>query len=183
MKLVLLVGAGAVGKMTVGQALMQKTGLRLFHNHMTIELVLDIFGEYDGAAVNALRRAVFESFAASGREGLIFTYMWAFDAPEDGAYIQQVASLFESHGAQIYCVELVAPQEVRLQRNATPNRLANKPSKRDLAATRQRLLQEDSKHRLQSRPGEIPFANYLRLENTDLSPQEAADAIIRHFGW
>ena len=33
MKLVLLVGSGAVGKMTVGQALAKKTGLRLFHNH------------------------------------------------------------------------------------------------------------------------------------------------------
>ena len=39
MKLVLLVGSGAVGKMTVGQALAKKTGLRLFHNHMMIEPV------------------------------------------------------------------------------------------------------------------------------------------------
>ena len=46
MKLVLLVGNGAVGKMTVGQALMEQTGLRLFHNHMTIEPVLEIFGQF-----------------------------------------------------------------------------------------------------------------------------------------
>ena len=39
MKLVLIVGDGAVGKMTVGQELMKITGLRLFHNHMTIEPV------------------------------------------------------------------------------------------------------------------------------------------------
>lgn len=38
MKIVLLVGNGAVGKMTVGQELMKQTGLRLFHNHMPIEL-------------------------------------------------------------------------------------------------------------------------------------------------
>lgn len=31
MKLVFLFGAGAVGKMTVGRALMAQTGLRLFH--------------------------------------------------------------------------------------------------------------------------------------------------------
>ena len=47
-KLVLLVGNGAVGKMTVGQELMKQTGLRLFHNHMTIEPVLEIFGEKPG---------------------------------------------------------------------------------------------------------------------------------------
>ena len=39
MKLVLIIGAGAVGKMTVGQELMKITDLRLFHNHMMIEPV------------------------------------------------------------------------------------------------------------------------------------------------
>lgn len=37
MKLLILVGSGAVGKMTVGQSIMRKTALRLFHNHMMIE--------------------------------------------------------------------------------------------------------------------------------------------------
>ena len=36
MKLVLIVGDGAVGKMTVGQELMKITGLRLFHNHISL---------------------------------------------------------------------------------------------------------------------------------------------------
>ena len=41
-KLVLIIGAGAVGKMTVGQELMKITNLRLFHNHMMIEPVIEI---------------------------------------------------------------------------------------------------------------------------------------------
>lgn len=41
-KLVLIVGAGAVGKMTVGQELMKITNLRLFHNYMMIEPVIEI---------------------------------------------------------------------------------------------------------------------------------------------
>ena len=44
MKLVWIIGDAAVGKMTVGQELMKQTGLRLFHNHMMIEPVLEIFG-------------------------------------------------------------------------------------------------------------------------------------------
>ena len=48
MKLVFILGDAAVGKMTVGQELMKITGLRLFHNHMTIEPVIEIFGRYDG---------------------------------------------------------------------------------------------------------------------------------------
>ena len=94
MKLLILVGSGAVGKMTVGQSIMRKTALRLFHNHMMIEPVIEIFGEYNHSVVAKLRRTIFEEFLKTEREGLIFTYMWAFDCPEDGDYIRSVAELF-----------------------------------------------------------------------------------------
>ena len=42
-----MIGNAAVGKMTVGQELMKLTGLRLFHNHMTIDSVIEIFGQYN----------------------------------------------------------------------------------------------------------------------------------------
>lgn len=43
MKLVIIFGPLAVGKMTVGYELERLTGLRLFHNHMTIDLILHFF--------------------------------------------------------------------------------------------------------------------------------------------
>ena len=52
MKLLLLFGDAAVGKMTVGQELCKITDFRLFHNHMSIEPVLEVFGEFNG---NVLR--------------------------------------------------------------------------------------------------------------------------------
>ena len=63
MKLVFLFGNAAVGKMTVGQELMKITDLRLFHNHMTIEPVLEVFGMYDGKTIQRLRQVMFEEFA------------------------------------------------------------------------------------------------------------------------
>lgn len=64
MKFVFLIGNSAVGKMTVGQELMKITDLRLFHNHMSIEPVIDIFGYYDSKAISRIREVVFEEFAA-----------------------------------------------------------------------------------------------------------------------
>lgn len=52
MKLIFLIGDAAVGKMTVGQELMKITDLRLFHNHMTIEPVIEIFGHYNGKVIS-----------------------------------------------------------------------------------------------------------------------------------
>ena len=45
MKLLILIGNASVGKMTVGQELAKITDMRLFHNHMTIEPVIEIFGK------------------------------------------------------------------------------------------------------------------------------------------
>ena len=177
MKLVLIIGSGAVGKMTVGQELMKITDLRLFHNHMMIEPVIEIFNSFNGQVIARLREVVFEEFLKSDNEGMIFTYMWAFDMPSDLEYIMQVASKFD----QVYCVELVADQSVRLERNKTENRLKNKASKRDLEASEQRVLREDANHRLVSNPGEIPFDNYLRIDNTHLAPNEVAKMIKEKF--
>ncbi len=182
MKLVFIIGSGAVGKMTVGRELTKITGLRLFHNHMAIEPVIDVFGYYDGAAVQEIRETVFRHFAASRNEGLIFTFMWAFDMREDWDYIEHVKSLFAPYGTTFYYVELIAPQEIRLQRNGTENRLRSKPSKRDVEASNARLMHEDANYRLVSRPGEIPFDNYLRIDNSDLSAEDTARLIRDTFG-
>ena len=181
MKLVLLVGNGAVGKMTVGQELMKLTDLRLFHNHMTIEPVLEIFGTFHTDAILQMREVIFREFAKSDNYGMIHTIMWAFDMQEDWDYINHVVDIFKEHNAEIYCVELVAPQEIRLQRNETANRLAHKASKRDLATSRARVIAMDEKFRLESNPGEIPFENYMRIDNSNLEPDVVAAMIKERF--
>ena len=177
MKLVLIIGSGAVGKMTVGQELMKITDLRLFHNHMMIEPVIDVFGHFHGRAIQQLREVIFDEFLKTDNAGMIFTYMWAFDMPSDLEYVMSVAEKFD----EVYCVELIADQAVRLERNKTENRLKNKASKRDLAASEERVLNEDANHRLVSNPGEIPFENYLRIDNTHLAPDVVARMIKDKF--
>ena len=181
MKLVFIFGSGAVGKMTVGQELMKQTGLRLFHNHMTIEPVIALFGTYNGKVVSEMREIIFREFAASGLPGMIFTYMWAFDHQADWDYVEHVKEIFAPYGTEFYYVELIAPQEIRLARNATPNRIANKPSKADVELSNSRLKDEDAQYRLVSYEGEIPFDNYLHLDNSNLPPEEAAAIICRTF--
>ena len=181
MKLVLLFGNGAVGKMTVGQELMKITDLRLFHNHMMIEPVLEIFNEFRGSTIQRLRQVIFEEFAKTEHYGMIFTYMWAFDMQSDWDYIDWVKGIFGLPEEDVYYVELIAPQEVRLQRNVTENRLKHKSSKREIEASNARILRDDANHRCESLPGEISHPNYLRLENANLPAAEAAQIIKQHF--
>jgi hypothetical protein len=183
--LLVLVGPPAVGKMTVGREVEARTGLRLFHNHHTIDLVLRFF-DYGtpafGRLVGEFRRRIFEEVAASDLPGLIFTYVWAFDDPRDAAAVEAYAGIFRQRGGRVMFAELEASQAERLRRNETELRLAEKPSKRDVAESRRRLLEADARWQLGSRGAYDGRADWLRLDTTTLTPEEAAARIAAHFG-
>ena len=183
MKLLILIGNSAVGKMTVGQELCKITPFRLFHNHVAIEPVLEVFGNFHAPAIHRIREVIFEEFAKTDAYGLVFTYMWAFDLQSDWDYIAHVKEIFGLTEEDIYHVELIAPQDVRLERNATENRLKHKASKRDIDASNARLIRDDENYRCESLPGELQFQNYLRLENANISPAEAARIIKKTFAF
>jgi shikimate kinase len=182
--LVFIIGPPAVGKMTVGHELAQRTGLKLFHNHHTIDLVLNFFPFGTppfGRLVGEFRRRIFEEVAASDLPGLIFTYVWAFDQQSDTAYVEELAAIFHARGARVVYVELEATQEERLRRNETEFRLAQKPSKRNLAESRERLLRQDLRYRLNSGGAFDSRSDYLRVDNTEVEASAVAEQVIHHF--
>ena len=133
MKFIIIFGPQAVGKMTVGRELEKRTGIKLFHNHETLELLEPIFGFTNEMfeLSNSFRRQIFESVAKSELKGLIFTYVWAFDLEEDWQYVRKTCKIFEVKQAEIYFVELEADLDERLYRNTTAYRLEQKPTKRN----------------------------------------------------
>ena len=181
MKLVFILGDAAVGKMTVGQELMKMTDLRLFHNHMTIEPVIEIFGGYEHEVIAQIREVIFKNFAKSKNYGMIFTLMMAFDCQSDWDYLEHIKKIFTPYKTEFYYVELVASQEIRLERNATENRLKNKASKRDIEVSNKRLIEDDKKYRCISYDGEVKFDNYIRIDNSDKEPDEVAKLIKETF--
>nr|WP_272915094.1 AAA family ATPase [Saccharibacillus sp. WB 17] len=183
-KFVIIFGPQAVGKMTVGQALAAQTGLKLFHNHMSIDFVSSFF-DYGTPAgkrlVSLIRQEIFEEVSKSDLEGLIFTFVWAFDLSGDRDYIEQISDLFESRGGIVYWVELEADLEERKKRNKTENRLLHKPSKRDVAWSEGELVKTYEQYRLNSLPGEISRSNYIKIDNFGREADEVAQMIRERF--
>jgi len=183
--LAIIFGPPAVGKMTVGLELERLTGLRLFHNHMTVDPVLSLF-EFGTPAYNRLvhefRRRVFEEVAASELPGLIFTYVWALNEPQDRAFIDSLVPIFTSRGAAACFIELEATQPERLRRNETPLRLAEKRVKRDLQRSRAHLLDADQKYQLNTNGAFFYPDRHLKIENTSLAPEVVALQIAERFG-
>jgi hypothetical protein len=79
-----VIGPPAVGKMAVGHEIAERTGLRLFHNHLTIELVLRFFpygSEPFSRLVPGFRRQILEEIAASDLPGAISPPRWPGAVP------------------------------------------------------------------------------------------------------
>jgi hypothetical protein len=111
---------------------------------------------------------------------MIFTYVWAFDEPSDQQFVAATKQIFEAQGGRVVFVELWTDLETRLERNASPLRLAEKPSQRDVAVSRARLLDIDARYRLTSE-GRFPFTEHLWLDNTHVAAATCAIRIADHF--
>jgi hypothetical protein len=183
MKLVLIFGPQAVGKMTVGNELAKITDLKLFHNHMTIDLLEPFFGFSPEMwkLSNLFREEIFKSFASSDKYGMIFTFVWAFNQQKDWDGVEKMCSIFSSKGAEIFLVELEARVEERLKRNRTPYRLEQKPTKRNIEQSEQNLLSTMDSLRLNSERGEIDKENYIRINNEKLEAEVVAKMIQERF--
>ena len=153
MRLLLIIGPPAVGKMTVGRAISAASGFRLFHNHHTIEPLVEVFG-HGTAPFNVLniefRRRVIEE-AASNDVDLIFTFVWNLEDPADLAYVEELVTPFEGPAGEIWVLELTADLGTRLVRNRGESRLAAKPSKRDLLWS-DGLVRQAEAHQLNTDP-------------------------------
>ena len=178
--LIVVCGPQAVGKMTVAESLRDKLRYNMMMNHDSIELSDRIFGFATPAQKElneAVREKAFE-LAVKHNVDLIFTYVCAFDVPEERAYMTELRDLFEHSGGRFYFLELSAGLETRLARNETPHRMERKASKKDVAWSRADLLRSSERYRLNTEPGETWFEHHLKIDNTDLTPDEVADRAI-----
>ena len=181
--LIVVCGPQAVGKMTVAESLRDKLRYNMMMNHDSIELSDRIFGFATPAQKELnedIRQKVF-SLAVKHNVDMIFTYVCAFDEPEEREYLTELKDLFEQSGGQFYFVELSADIETRLVRNETPHRMERKASKRDVAWSRANLLDGAAKYRLNSAEGETWFENHLKIDNSHLEPDQVADLVIEKY--
>ena len=181
--LIVVSGPQAVGKMTVAEKIKERLGYSLMVNHDSIEVSDKIFGMGTSAQKELnkiIRKSAFD-IAIKYDIDMIFTFVTAFDSPEDIEYLNNLRSMFEATGGQFYFVELEADVKTRLERNVTPHRLASKFTKNDVERSQRDLLDTMEKYRLNSNDGELICSNHLKINNTNLEPEVVADQVIEHF--
>jgi hypothetical protein len=175
MKLLLLYGRPAVGKLTVGRAVAARTGGRLFHNHLTVNLARAMF-DFGTPGFIALReriwREVFRRALAENLPLLIFTFNPENTVPQ--RFVDEVFAEIAAAGGEVIPVELTASDaEIESRLGDASRRLERKL----LGAEAYREL-------LAARAFDSPAipATRLRIDTGRVSAAEAARQIAALLG-
>ena len=170
MKLIFIYGPPAVGKLTVAEKLSDLTGIPLFHNHLSRDIVKDIYGDelmqhYD--LVDTIRFDVLE-YCAEQNTDLIFTFVYG--GPEDDAKIKEYISRLEQKGAQLHFVELTADPKDLVDRvdNDSRTRFKKLTDKQIMAE----LTQDMSRF-------SIPYVDSLKINTSKVNAEEAANLVAK----
>lgn len=123
MRLIFIYGMPATGKLTVARELSALSGFKLFHNHLAVDLLLQVF-EFGSEPFVELREqiwlSVFGRAAHSNLPGLIFTF-----APERTVrptFLDEAQRVIADAGGAIDFVELTCPLAEIKRRIAAPSR-------------------------------------------------------------
>lgn len=172
MRLVFLYGPPGVGKFTVGGALAALTGFKLFHNHLTVDLVTSVFprgSEPWGRLLRDIRRQVFVE-AARQDVDLIFTSALRSANPDYVETVRTTLELVRAAGGSFLFVRLTCDRDELVARVQTDARRA-----------RGKLTDPAVVLELYDLDATLPFEPQLAVDTTPLSPSRVADLIARHF--
>ena len=110
-KLIFFHGAPAVGKLTVARELARVTGFRLFHNHLTVDLVSSLF-VFGSEPFIVLREQIWlAAFAGAARQNVSLIFTFNPERTVRERFIQQAIDTVESAGGKLVFVELTCAEE------------------------------------------------------------------------
>ena len=118
MPLLVLFGPPASGKLTIARELSRLTGWKIFHNHLTVDLLLELF-EFGSDSFVKLREKIWlEVMKEAAPAGLIFTF-----APEKTVAPDFLQRLAAAIPGKTHFVELRCPESEIEARLGSSNRL------------------------------------------------------------
>jgi deoxyadenosine/deoxycytidine kinase len=173
MKLIIIHGPPAGGKLTVANEIAKRTGFKVFHNHLSIDCVKPVFDFGTRPFGRLIELIRVETIAEAARENvdLIHTFVYA-KGPDDEHFAKLIAA-FEENGGQVCVVLLSCDPEEGKRRVTSESR-----SRMGKVATPEML---DSLHKNYDLLSPLDGRETLVIDNSNLSAMDAAERIIGHF--
>jgi cytidylate kinase len=176
MKLIIIHGPPAAGKLTVAKALSLRTYYKVFHNHLTIDCTEPVFefGSREFWDINLRLRCEIIAEAARQQIDLVHTFCYAKGVDDEN--LRMLVSAARDNGGEVHVVYVNSRDEVRKKRISDESRVQIR-----------KLTDPDSVDR--QRREDVLFSTHpdfaestLVLDTSDMTPDESATAIIETFG-
>lgn len=176
---IILYGAMAVGKFTIGKELVKMLGYKLTHNHLINDLVWSVFerGSLESNKISERLRYEFYEESVKSGQSIIITHCYSHDyvSPtglSDPKYLKTLENKLTKAGGKVLLVHLQAENQAILDRVSNTSRKQHK--KLTKVSVMKKLLK--SKDFSTS----APVKNNFVLNNTNLSPKKSSQIIIEH---
>ena len=171
MKLILIYGPPAAGKLTVANEIAKRTGFKVFHNHLSIDYVRSVF-EFGGPAFwRVIERVRFPIIAEAARQNIDLIHTFCYEFGSDDEHVARLISSAEDNGGEVRLVLLHCSDEERRKRIGSESRVRIG-----------KLTDPESVGR--SAPvltSPYPGRDTLILDTTDAPAAETAERIIEYF--
>ena len=171
MKLIFIYGPPASGKLTIAEILSERTGIPLFHNHLSRDLVKDIYGDKLRDSYELVDRIRFDvlDYCSKNDTDLIFTYV--YEGSDDDDNVREFIKTVEDNKGEVFFVELSANRDDLIARVVNESRKRYKnPTGPEIMKT----ITEDMN--IYS----IPFVKSLKIDTSALSSDKAAAVIVEN---
>ncbi len=173
MTLLVLYGPPAAGKLTVAKHIAAKTGFKIFHNHVSIDVAREFFERGTQSFSNVIygmRKLFFEELARANIN-FIFTVVYAY--PVDNEDMRWMIRVIETYGGEVKFVQLIANKEQLRERIDAPSR----------KSYRKIISPELLESILNQYDLDTPYSEResLRIDTFAQSPEASAEQIIQHF--
>jgi RNase adaptor protein for sRNA GlmZ degradation len=174
MKLIFIYGPPAAGKLTVANEIAKRTGCKVFHNHLSIDAIGPIFEFGTESFFKLVSTIRTETIAEAARQNVDLIYTFCYAKGSDDEHVKQIAEIAEQNGGQVNFVLLTCEKATLEARVKEQSRSAFRKVN-DIGLLR-KLLEENDLFSM------VPQRESLWIDNTELSPEAAAEKIIEHFG-
>lgn len=121
MKLIFIHGAPAVGKLSVARELATLTGFRLFHNHLTVDLVSSLFAFGSEGFVRLREEIWLAAFREAARQSVSLIFTFNPERSVRQRFIQDTLKVVGSAGQVVFVELICAPDELE-RRMTNPSR-------------------------------------------------------------